>query len=130
MNDTASVLRSEGALPIDDLPCTMAARSLLVTRDNGGKAPDVVELIRPIDEALRDWGADEIQALGSREYDIAANWKLAAEYFFDGCGLPDRPVGAMGPVNGAISANLVGTYACSGSEHKTIDKIKRRGICR
>jgi phenylpropionate dioxygenase-like ring-hydroxylating dioxygenase large terminal subunit len=44
--------------------------------------------IRPLDERLAPWTAAELRPLASDEYEIQANWKLAAENFIDNYHLP------------------------------------------
>jgi choline monooxygenase len=46
------------------------------------------DFIRPLDERLTPWTAAELSPLASDEYEIQANWKLAAENFIDAYHLP------------------------------------------
>jgi phenylpropionate dioxygenase-like ring-hydroxylating dioxygenase large terminal subunit len=51
-------------------------------------APRFEDFIRPLDERLARWTAAELRPLSSDEYEIQANWKLAAENFIDAYHLP------------------------------------------
>ncbi len=53
-----------------------------------GDAPSFEDFIRPLDERLAHWTAGELRPLSSDEYEIQANWKLAAENFIDVYHLP------------------------------------------
>jgi choline monooxygenase len=60
----------------------------IVFVDLSGVAKPFESLIAPLDERLARWNADELRALSSVEYSLAANWKLAAENFLDAYHLP------------------------------------------
>ena len=53
-----------------------------------GDARPFAEFIRPLNERLAPWTASELRPLSSDEYEIQANWKLAAENFIDTYHLP------------------------------------------
>ena len=53
-----------------------------------GDARPFEDFIRPLDERLAKWPAAELRPLSSDEYEIQANWKLAAENFLDAYHLP------------------------------------------
>jgi choline monooxygenase len=60
--------------------------------------------IRPIDQHLSEWDADELRPLGSREFLIRANWKLAAENFLDVYHLPFVHPQLGGGLAGALAS--------------------------
>jgi phenylpropionate dioxygenase-like ring-hydroxylating dioxygenase large terminal subunit len=60
----------------------------IVFVDLSGVAKPFESLIAPLDERLARWNADELRAVSSVEYSVAANWKLAAENFLDAYHLP------------------------------------------
>jgi phenylpropionate dioxygenase-like ring-hydroxylating dioxygenase large terminal subunit len=53
-----------------------------------GDAPPFEDFIRPLDERMSRWTATELWPLCSDEYEVRANWKLAAENFLDVYHLP------------------------------------------
>ena len=53
-----------------------------------GQADPFEAFIAPLDARLAPWSAELLQPLGSKEYDIQANWKLVAENFIDAWHLP------------------------------------------
>ncbi len=53
-----------------------------------GRAAPFEEFIAPLHKRLAPWSAALLQPLGSKEYDIQANWKLVAENFLDAWHLP------------------------------------------
>lgn len=48
-----------------------------------GDAPPFEEVIRPLDERMAHWPAEELSPLSSDETVLQADWKLAAENFLD-----------------------------------------------
>ncbi len=63
---------------------------------------DFDEWIRPIDGNLAEWNPDELQPLGTREFAIGADWKLAAENFLDVYHLPIVHPQLGGGFHGAV----------------------------
>jgi phenylpropionate dioxygenase-like ring-hydroxylating dioxygenase large terminal subunit len=70
--------------------------------DLSGVAEPFESLIAPLDERLARWNADELRALSSVEYSVAANWKLAAENFLDAYHLPVLHSQLVGGFKGAL----------------------------
>jgi phenylpropionate dioxygenase-like ring-hydroxylating dioxygenase large terminal subunit len=60
----------------------------IVFVDLSGDAKPFDSLISPLDERLARWNAEELRPLSTVEYQIDANWKLAAENFLDAYHLP------------------------------------------
>ena len=60
----------------------------IVFVDLSGTARPFESLIAPLDERLARWNAEELRAVSSVEYEVAGNWKLAAENFLDAYHLP------------------------------------------
>ena len=72
--------------------------------DITGNAPEFESFIRPIDEQLSDWDVNELRPLGAKEYEISANWKLAAENFLDIYHLPVVHHQLGGGMSGTLAA--------------------------
>jgi phenylpropionate dioxygenase-like ring-hydroxylating dioxygenase large terminal subunit len=70
------------------LPVRAAVWRDIVFVNLSSDAPPFEDFIRPLDERLGPWTADELRPLSSDEYEIQANWKLAAENFLDAYHLP------------------------------------------
>ena len=70
------------------LPVRTAVWRDIVFVNLSGKAPAFEDFIRPLDERLAHWPAEELRPLSSDEYEIQANWKLATENFIDAYHLP------------------------------------------
>jgi phenylpropionate dioxygenase-like ring-hydroxylating dioxygenase large terminal subunit len=89
--------------------------------DLSGEAQPFEDFIRPLDEHLAPWTAEELRPLGSKEYVVEANWKLAAENFLDIYHLPvvHPQLGGFAPCldsedievsDGVIGAVMLGGY--------------------
>ncbi|MCH7869169.1 MAG: aromatic ring-hydroxylating dioxygenase subunit alpha [Myxococcales bacterium] len=79
------------------------------------------DFIRPLDERLANWTASELRPLSSDEYEIQANWKLAAENFIDAYHLPVLHSqigggfsGALGTEDVEVSDDIVGFFMPQG----------------
>jgi len=72
-----------------------------------GDAPAFEDFIRPIEERLSRWTAAELWPLCSDEYEIQANWKLAAENFLDVYHLPVVHPQLGGGFGGALTSEDV-----------------------
>ncbi len=70
------------------LPVRTAVWRDIVFVNLSSDAPQFEQFIRPLDERLARWTAAELRPLSSDEYEIQANWKLAAENFLDVYHLP------------------------------------------
>jgi phenylpropionate dioxygenase-like ring-hydroxylating dioxygenase large terminal subunit len=70
------------------LPVRSAVWRDIVFVNLSGEAPPFEDFIRPLHERLAPWTADELRPLSSDEYEVQANWKLAAENFLDAYHLP------------------------------------------
>ena len=60
----------------------------IVFVDLSGEAAPFEEMIAPLDDRLRHWPAEELRPLVVDEFQVEANWKLAAENFVDAYHLP------------------------------------------
>jgi choline monooxygenase len=65
------------------LPLRSAVWRDVVFVNLSGDAPPFEEVIRPLDERMAHWPAEELSPLSSDEVDLPADWKLAAENFVD-----------------------------------------------
>jgi phenylpropionate dioxygenase-like ring-hydroxylating dioxygenase large terminal subunit len=70
------------------LPVRTAVWRDIVFVNLSSDAQPFEDFIRPLDERLARWTAAELRPLSSDEYEIRANWKLAAENFIDVYHLP------------------------------------------
>ncbi|MEE8473902.1 MAG: aromatic ring-hydroxylating dioxygenase subunit alpha [Myxococcota bacterium] len=70
------------------LPVRTAVWRDIVFVNLSSDAQNFEDFIRPLDERLARWTAAELRPLSSDEYEIRANWKLAAENFIDAYHLP------------------------------------------
>ena len=74
---------AEEASELGLLPLRSAVWRDIVFVNLSGDAPPFEEMIRPLDERLAHWQAEELRALSSDEVELRADWKLAAENFLD-----------------------------------------------
>ena len=70
------------------LPVRTAVWRDIVFVNLSGEAPLFEDFIRPLHERLAHWTESELRPHSSDEYEIQANWKLAAENFIDTYHLP------------------------------------------
>jgi choline monooxygenase len=70
------------------LPVRSAVWRDIVFVNLSSDAQPFEDFIRPLDERLLNWTAAELRPLAADEYEIQANWKLAAENFLDVYHLP------------------------------------------
>jgi phenylpropionate dioxygenase-like ring-hydroxylating dioxygenase large terminal subunit len=89
------------------LPVRTAVWRDIVFVNLSGEAPPFQEFIRPLDERLAPWTASELRPLSSDEYEIQANWKLAAENFLDNYHLPVVHSQLVGGFSGALKTEDV-----------------------
>jgi choline monooxygenase len=69
-----------------------------------GDAEPFEDFIRPLADRLEHWTETELRPLATHEYDIQANWKLAAENFVDVYHLPVLHSQIPGGFSGALAA--------------------------
>lgn len=55
----------------------------IVFVDLSGDAKPFEDFIQPLADRIANWTESELRPLGADEYEIQANWKLAAENFVD-----------------------------------------------
>ena len=79
---------SEQRADLGLLPVRSAVWRDIIFVNLSSDAQPFEDFIRPLDERLARWTADELRPAGSDEYEIQANWKLAAENFLDVYHLP------------------------------------------
>lgn len=103
------------------LPLRTAVWRDVVLVNLSGTAPPFEEFIRPLDERLAAFPAEELRPLASDEYVLQANWKLAAENFLDVYHLPvvhpQIPGGFAGALHSediVISDDVVGVVMLEG----------------
>ena len=70
------------------LPLRTAVWRDIVFVNPSSDAQPFEDFIRPLDERLANWTAAELRPVSADEYEIQANWKLAAENFIDNYHLP------------------------------------------
>jgi phenylpropionate dioxygenase-like ring-hydroxylating dioxygenase large terminal subunit len=68
-----------------------------------GDAVPFADFIRPLDERIARYTPTELRALSSDEYEVRANWKLAAENFLDAYHLPIVHPQLPGGFSGALA---------------------------
>lgn len=74
---------AEEAAELGLLPLRSAVWRDIVFVNLSGDAPPFEEVIRPLDERISHWSAEELSPLSSDEVELRADWKLAAENFLD-----------------------------------------------
>jgi choline monooxygenase len=79
----------------------------IVFVDLSGDAKPFEDFIRPLANRLANWTESELRPLCSDEYEIQANWKLAAENFVDIYHLPVLHPQIAGGFSGALSSEDV-----------------------
>ena len=72
-----------------------------------GQAPPFEDFIRPLDQRIARWTESELRPLSSDEYEIRANWKLAAENFLDNYHLPVVHPQIVGGFSGVLKTEHV-----------------------
>jgi phenylpropionate dioxygenase-like ring-hydroxylating dioxygenase large terminal subunit len=105
------------------LPVRSAVWRDIVFVNLSSDAQPFEHFIRPLDERLAPWTAAELRPLSSDEYEIQANWKLAAENFIDVYHLPvvHSQLGSgfdwiLGTEDVALSDDIVGLVMPQGYE--------------
>jgi phenylpropionate dioxygenase-like ring-hydroxylating dioxygenase large terminal subunit len=89
------------------LPVRSAVWRDIVFVNFSGEAPPFEDFIRPLDQHIARWTEAELQPLSSDEYEIHANWKLAAENFLDVYHLPVVHPEIGGGFSGALRSEDV-----------------------
>ena len=84
------------------IPLRSAVWRDIVFVNLSGDAPPFDAFIAPLEERVRPWTAAELRDLSSVEYEIEANWKLAAENFLDAYHLPIAHPEIGGGFSGAL----------------------------
>jgi phenylpropionate dioxygenase-like ring-hydroxylating dioxygenase large terminal subunit len=89
------------------LPVRTATWRDIVFVNLSGDAPPFEDFIRPLDERIARWTEAELRPLSSDEYEIQANWKLAAENFVDAYHLPVVHAQIGGGFSGVLASEDV-----------------------
>jgi phenylpropionate dioxygenase-like ring-hydroxylating dioxygenase large terminal subunit len=87
-----------------------------------GDAEPFEDFIRPLADRISNWAESELRPLSTDEYEIQADWKLAAENFLDVYHLPvvhtkaiDSFGGALATVDIEISEDIIGIVMTEGA---------------
>ena len=89
------------------IPARSAVWRDIIFVDISGDAMPFGDFIRPLADRLIHWTESELRPLCSDEYEIQANWKLAAENFIDTYHLPVLHSQVGGGFSGALASEDV-----------------------